>query len=106
MKAPDSEVVARQFWTQQPGEVSWDDVVARRDARVLRITRRLTRRHGAATRAQIRDAAMIERYGNTTDTAAALLRLIRRRQVVELQFSEGRYYIAADSCPTCGAPLE
>lgn len=110
MKPLDPATVARRFWTGQPGETSWDQVVARRDARVLRVTRRLTRQHGAATRAQIRDAAMIERgnygYGNNADTVASLLRLIRRRQVLELTFAAGRYYLAGDTCPTCGTTLK
>lgn len=104
------EVARRVFWEWRPDDGSWNDVVARRDARVLRVTRRLTRRNGAATRKEIKDAAMIERsnygYGTTTDTVSALHRLMRRRLVVELQTREVCYIATGeDTCPLCGGTL-
>lgn len=97
------------FWTMRDTDSSWNDVVARRDARVLRVARRLTRRDGATCVAEVSAASKIERnygYGLYADTKQSLTRLIRQRKVLEVQFANGKYLVAGEiTCPTCGAPL-
>lgn len=108
-------VATTVFWSHRPGDATRNDVVARRDARVLRIVRRLTRRQGFATRAEISAAAMVDRRSwnsATADSVGCLNRLARQRLIVELPLLK-HYYVAENEplvaavrcCPNCGAAL-